>query len=281
MHKFLMTIFRGIGQIMLQGNAATGMLILAGIFYGSVLMGIAAFIAAACGAITAKLLRYDRKELETGLYCFSPALAGAAFILFFKPVLIVWGFIAMASAATAVVQHFFIMKKIPVFTFPFVLVTWAMLYLVKYFCPAIMVGTASTTVGVSHNFLFAIRGFGQAIFQSNVLSGSVFFIAIFISSPAAAIYGLAGAIVSAIFSFCFFVPVGDVAMGLFSYNAVLCAIAFAGNKIEDAVCALISVLLSASIGLLMFKHNLPQLTFPFVIASFITWGLKHRFGIEK
>lgn len=80
------------------------------------------------------------------------------------------------------------------------------------------------TVPVNADLTFAIRGFGQVIFQGSVLSGVLFFVAVFISSPLAALYGLAGSILAAILSLHFSVPVVDLHIGLFSYNAVLCAI---------------------------------------------------------
>jgi len=59
-HAIIDQVLRGVGQIMLQENAITGLLFLMGIFYGSVFMGLAALLATTCGSITAKLLRYDK-----------------------------------------------------------------------------------------------------------------------------------------------------------------------------------------------------------------------------
>ena len=83
-------VLRGIGQIMLQESALTGLLFLAGIFYGSVSMGLAAILAAFCGTLTAKIMGYDNSEIQKGLYGFSPALVGVALIFYFQPVFIIW-----------------------------------------------------------------------------------------------------------------------------------------------------------------------------------------------
>jgi len=56
-------------------------------------------------------------------------------------------------------------------------------------------------------------------------------------------------------------------MGLFGYNAVLCALVFAGDKPEDSILAVIAGALSVFIYLIMNKYNLVALTFPFVVAS--------------
>jgi len=74
-------------------------------------------------------------------------------------------------------------------------------------------------------------------------------------------------------------PASDVALGLFSYNAVLCAIVFAGTKLKDGIWVLVSVTLFVVISLTMLRHQLAQLTFPFVAATCISLALRHL--IEK
>ena len=58
----LSTILKGLGQIMLQENSVTGLLFLIGIFYGSIIMGLAALLATICGTVTAYLLKYDKPK---------------------------------------------------------------------------------------------------------------------------------------------------------------------------------------------------------------------------
>lgn len=277
---FVLTILRGLGQIMLQENAATGLLFLFGIFHGSVVMGIAALLATICGTLTAKVFGFDKTETEKGLYGFSAALVGVALVLFFEPVTLIWILIVVGSVIAALIQHFFIRREIPVFTLPFVLVTWVIMFLVHKFYPEVT--AASEPVDILNDFTFAFRGFGEVIFQGSIISGVVFFIAVFINSPAAALYGLAGAIVAGVLSAFFSAPAPDVAMGLFSYNAVLCAIVFAGDKLKDGFSVLIAVVLSVIISLVMYKYSLTQLTFPFVAASCINLvlrkGISNVFG---
>lgn len=274
-------VFRGIGQIMLQDNAITGLIFLIGIFYGSVFMGLAALLATLCGTITAKTLKYDQTKIDKGLYGFSAALVGVGIILFLKPVFASWLFIVIGSVLATVIQHFFIIRKTPIFTLPFVLVTWLLLFFVGYSFPQLAREAIVSAAPASEYFTFPIKGFGQVIFQDNILSGTLFFIAVFISSRVAALYGLAAAILSGILSLCFSVPIEIVGMGLFSYNAVLCAIVFAGTRIKDGVWVLIAVLLSLVINLMMSWYQLIPLTFPFVAASCIAILVKDKFDTEK
>lgn len=258
---------------MLQENALTGFLFLVGIFFGGVSMGIAAVIATVSGTFTAKSLGYDQDEIEQGLYGFSAALVGVALLLFLKPVAIVWLLVFIGSAIATVIQHFFIRRQIPVFTLPFVLVTWAILLVAHYVCPSVLNQTTSSPTGF--DLAFALRGYGQVIFQGSVVAGVIFFAAVFISSPVAALYGLFAAVFAGLLSMAAGAPPEDVALGLFSYNAVLCAIAFAGKKLIDGLWALIAVTFSIAISLAMAHYRLVQLTFPFVAASVISLVLRH------
>lgn len=274
--SFVTRVLNGLGQIMLQENPLTGFLFLAGICYGSLVMGAAALLATVCGTATAILLNYDHTKIDKGLYGFSAALVGVATVSFLKPVFVTWVMIIIGSALTTVLQHFFIKRTIPVFTLPFVLVTWAILFLVNQYAPAWLEAPSVSALSTGNYFTFAIKGFGQVIFQDSLVSGLLFFIAVLISSPIAALYGLAGAVVSGSIASYWAVPDNDISMGLFSYNAVLCAIVFAGNCRKDGVWVLFSVLLSIAISLFMFQRNLIQLTFPFVLASFLTLLVKNK-----
>ncbi|MGH2622374.1 MAG: urea transporter, partial [Sphingobacterium sp.] len=80
-------VLKGLGQIMLQENAVTGLLFLIGICCGSILMGLGALLATICGTATAMFLKYDRNNLDGGLYGFNSALVGVAMMLFLNPVL--------------------------------------------------------------------------------------------------------------------------------------------------------------------------------------------------
>ncbi len=275
--RFFVTILRGLGQIMLQENAATGLLFLIGIFYGSPLMGVAAILAVSCGTITAQLLRYNQTETEKGLYGFSAALVGVALIFYFEPVFVVWLAVIAGSIVATILQHLFIVKKIPVFTLPFVLVTWGIIFLFQQVYPVAPSELLSAAIPIDSDFTFALRGFGEVIFQGSLFASLVFFVGVYIHSPVSALCGLAGALLAGVLSFGFSAPAGEIGMGLFSYNAVLCAIVFAGNKVKDGIWVLISVGLSAAIGLIMYHYKLTQLTFPFVAASCITLGLKYLF----
>ena len=99
-------------------------------------------------------------------------------------------------------------------------------------------------------------------------------IGIFINRPIAAIYAIVSIALSSMIAYWLREPANDIYLGLLSYNAVLCAIAFAGKKTKDFVMGLISMVLSVLIMIQMRYLSLPALTFPFVLATWLTLIIK-------
>ncbi|MDQ3291525.1 MAG: urea transporter, partial [Bacteroidota bacterium] len=91
------------------------------------------------------------------------------------------------------------------------------------------------------------------------------------------LYGLLGSILGATISHYLHEPAADINIGLFSFNSVLCAIAFTGNKPKDGLFVLIAIVLSVFIDVVMLKNKVNPLTFPFVLASWITLLVKALF----
>ncbi len=265
---------------MLQENALTGFLFLVGVLIGSINMGIAVIVSVFVATLAAKLFKFEISGIDKGLYGFNAALVGAALILFSKPTLIIWCFIVIGAIISTLIQHFFITNKVTVFTLPFVLVSWAILFIINHFLPELNITASPVNTYDEADFGFAFRGYGQVIFQDNLLAGVVFFVAVFINSPLAALYGLAGSIVAVFVSQLFSIPVENINLGLVSYNAVLCAIVFAGNKTKDGIWVLFSVVLTTIISQYMTTLPFPQLTFPFVAASVTTLILKNNIRLS-
>lgn len=269
-----MPFFKGIGQIMLQENFLTGLLFLAGIFCGSWMMGLAATIAVITGTGTALLLKYDKEEINSGLYGFSAALVGVALLCFFQPSVLIWVAVIVGAALAAVIQHFYIVRKIPGYTFPFILVTWLFLGIVYYYPTLVVPQSATNTIYEDTYVSLFAHGFGQVIFQDNIWAGLLFIVGVFINRPVAAMYGLLSIAISSVLAYLLNQPLHDIYLGLLSYNAVLCAITFSGKKAGDFLMALIAVVLSVLIMIQMRNMGLPALTFPFVLATWIVLILK-------
>lgn len=269
-------VLKGIGQIMLQENALSGLFFLAGIFAGSVTMGLAAIAGAVTGTIFARLLGFNPKEIEQGLYGFSPALVGVALFVFLKPDPLTWLLLPVGSVLAAWIQHFFLRKNIPVFTLPFVLVTWGIVYGIPQLFPDLTLTPAAVNLTTGNDFTTAFRAFGQVIFQEKPVSGLLFFAGVWINQPLAALAALASACITSLMAAYFLIPSASIEEGLFGYNAVLCAIAFTGYRKSDGAWIALSVLLSGLLSIFMWEYQLIQLTFPFVIASMLVFYLRLR-----
>lgn len=280
-NNFIQQILNGVSQIMLQKNAITGLLFILGIALGSVYMALAAILATITGTVTAIVLKFDEYETGIGLYGFSAALVGVATILFFNETIIVWIAIAIGGALASILQHLFIKYNVPVFTLPFVLVTWLFIYLGSTFFPDLLRINESLALVDTDYLTYAFKGFGQVIFQDKFIIGIIFFVAVFISSPIAALYGMAASVLSAVAATYLQIPIETIGMGALSFNAVLCAIVFAGEEVKDGLFALISILISLAVSLLFLKYELPQLTFPFVVGAFTMLLIKQRLKSEK
>ncbi|MFP3590343.1 urea transporter [Chryseobacterium sp. SIMBA_038] len=285
---FIDHILKGIGQIMLQENRWTGLLFLIGIFMGSWESGIAVLLSTSVGTFTAMKLNYDKSEINAGLYGFSAALVGVALSFIFQTTILIWVLIILGGALAAIIQHFFIAKKIPVFTFPFIIIIWISVFVLHHFThipPSELISAKAENLDYDE-VITPINGFGEVIFQGGILSGIIFFLAVFISSPAAALYGFAGSVLGAYISHVNGESVEEVHMGLFGFNAVLSAIVFSGFKKMDGFWVLVSVLITVGIDdLLIDNHVLTEvggvLTFPFVAGTWITLLIQKIFISKK
>ncbi|MCV9928665.1 urea transporter [Flavobacterium sp. LS1R49] len=277
-------VLKGIGQIMLQENIYTGIFFTIGVFLGSTPMGVAILLASLTGTLTAKALKYDKDEISMGLYGFSPALVGVCLIFLFKNEVLIWLLVILGASAAAMLQHFFIKRKIPVYTFPFIFVTWVLVTLLHQFTNIPPSESFMKVPDLSNidSFTSQVNGFGEVMFQANIWAGLLFFIGVYINSPIAALYGLLGSAISSALSFHGNEPINEIHMGLFSFNAVLCAIAYAGNKKIDGVFVLISVVICVfiNIGLVNAEIGILQnaggaFTLPFVLATCLVLPLKN------
>ncbi|WP_372483085.1 urea transporter [Elizabethkingia anophelis] len=273
---FVDNVLKGVGQIMLQENRWTGLLFLVGLFLGSWQCGVAAILATAAGTFTAMKLNYDKSQINAGLYGFSAALVGVALAFIFQATILIWVLIILGGALAGIIQHFFIQKKIPVFTFPFIIITWVLVFLLHQFTHIQSSDLISAEIVHTDydDFLTCTNGFGEVIFQGGVLSGIIFFVAVFISSPVAALYGFAASILGAGLSQLNGEPIQEVHMGLFGFNAVLSAIVFSGVKKTDGLWVLIAVVLTVVIDDILVDNILNVVggvfTFPFVVGTWIT-----------
>lgn len=84
MRENISIIGRGIGQVMFQNNALSGIIRLIGIICNSWQLAILAVAGTVVGTIAASLLNYDKEDIRAGLYGFNGTLVGIAIGVFME-----------------------------------------------------------------------------------------------------------------------------------------------------------------------------------------------------
>lgn len=272
---FISSLLKGFGQIMLQGNVVTGLLFIIAIFYDSAAMGLAGIGSNVVAMLTAKVLKFKDEDIEAGLYGFNASLIGVALVFYFQLNLYVIVAMVLGSILSALFMGFAIAKKIPVFTFPFVVITLVILFILSM--PDLALRTVPehfVDIEDMDDFLVQGHAFGQVIFQGSLLAGLMFFLGVYINSPIAALYAFVSVIVSVFISHLGQENSEMIREGIFSFNAVLCGIALSGPRSKDGLFVLISVIISTYFDLFLIHNGWTTLTLPFVVAMWCTLPIK-------
>lgn len=268
MQEFIKTTLRGVGQVMLQNNALTGLLFLVGIFYHSWLMGIGAIVGSIVSTTSAKFLNYSDEEIKSGLYGFNGTLVGIA-IWFYYGINFTTALAVLIGAALSTPIMHVLKARIPAFTAPFVLTTWLVMLGIKPLDSIPFLSSSLTPVNSIDLFLVISMGIGQVMFQGNLVTGIIFLLAVVVSSRTAAIYMLYGSLLGGLFAMLLGLPLPMINLGLFGYNAALCGIALGTKKKDGFIVATCAILLSVLINLGLDKMGIITLTAPFVIATWV------------
>ncbi|MGA7501235.1 MAG: urea transporter [Isosphaeraceae bacterium] len=279
------TILRGIGQVFFQENAWTGGCFALGIAISSPLMALGAVVGAAIGAATARVLKFDEKELTAGIYGFNSTLVGIATLFFFRPG-VMSSFLLVGGCVVATLLTWLARKYVPfpTYTAPFIVTTWVLFLLGKALSvsPVELGGPlegAGMVQAVAH-------GVSQVMFQASLWTGLLFLVGIALSNWEHAVWVLLGSIVGMLVGSYHATAAArvldpeslverglleNVALGLYGYNATLAAVAlflWRRSLIPPLLGMLLAVLLTDLIPML----GLPALTAPFVMATWLVLG---------
>lgn len=268
------TLLLGFSQVFLLQSALSGALILAGLFCNSWQLALLALLGCLVSRAVASLWRDTEQEIADGLYGFNGTLVGIAIGVYWE---ISWLSILLlvigAALSTWLARAFRRHAQLPGLTAPFIIAVWALL-LVSLLAPQ-GVGLLDSAAQLEEGQPLWRRlgvalgdSVGQVMFQANVLTGILFFLAIAWESRRKALYALLGALIPMLVIP--FVPEAVWREGLLGYNAVLCAIYWAGTGERRLLYALLSVVLSVLLELLALYAGLIPLTAPFVLS---VWGV--------
>ena len=274
------TLLLGFSQVFLLQSASSGALILAGLFCNSWQLALLALLGCLVSRAVASLWRDTKSEIADGLYGFNGTLVGIAIGVYWE---ISWLSILLlvvgAALSTWLARAFRRHAQLPGLTAPFIIAVWVLL-LLSMLAPqgvGLLDSTAQLEEGQSQWRMLGVAlgdSLGQVMFQANVLTGVLFFLAIAWESRRKALYTLLGVLIPMLAIP--FVPETVWREGLLGYNAVLCAIYWAGTSERRLLYAVVSVVISVLLELLALYAGLIPLTAPFVLSVWIVWLWSRR-----
>ncbi len=276
MQEGFLIVGRGLGQVMFQNNAVSGLLMLVGIACNSWLLALLALLGNFIGTVTAFFSGYSKEDIEDGLYGFNGTLVGIAVGVFMEPgVASLLLLVAGSMLSTWIARVFAYQKLLPGFTAPFILAVWLLQALCRGWFPSLLSSSVMPEETAADWFRAFSLNIGQVMFQGGtVLSGLFFLAGILLNSRVHALYTVWGALL----------PLGMVWMvgsdyaafnaGLLGYNAVLCAIALGDRSWAGAAWATLSVTLSVLLQVWGMSLGMTTLTAPFVVSVWIVSGMR-------
>jgi urea transporter len=276
-YNSLLVLGRGIGQVMFQNNALSGLLMLIGIFLNSWQMGVLAVSGNIISTLTAHFSGYGRDDIKNGLYGFNGTLVGIAVGVFME--LSIGSLLLMAVAScvsTWISRLFSFQRSLPGFTAPFILSVWMLLGFCIWIMPDILLvsdAVNDTTQGINYFQTFSF-GIGQVMFQGNIWTGLLFLAGILVNSRTAAFYTVIGALLPLPLAILLGIDAETLNMGLMGYNGVLCAIALGDRALKSLVWASCSVLLSTLLQIIGMNLEITTLTAPFVVSVWVIMGIQ-------
>jgi len=263
---FVREVLTGIGQCMLQGDARTGLLFLVGVTVSSHKVALGLALGAVVGTCWSHLRSYDEATRRQGLHGFNAALVGAATALLLEPGWLAWlaaGFACVVATELAESAQ----RRLPfsVYTAPFVLATWLLLFVADRLG---MPAAALQPIGFDSMAKGVAAGVGQVFFVDSELSGLLIVLGIAAANWSAALWAVAGSAIGAIGASGAGLAADEIAAGLFGYNSALVAIALASRGMPAWLVAAAS-LATVVVVLALKAIGIAPLTAPFVLT---TWA---------
>lgn len=139
---YILAMLKGSGQVMFQCNGWTGLLFLAGIFWGAYQEGQAvvawgAVVGLIVSTLAGYVLRQPASDGAAGLWGFNGILVGCAFPTFLGNTPLMWLALIICSMLTTWVRtgfnHVMAPWKTNSLTFPFVFTSWIFLFAARIY----------------------------------------------------------------------------------------------------------------------------------------------------
>lgn len=296
--RFLDWNLRGIGQVLFQDNALSGLLFFVAIGWGSSALGvpevaIGGLLAVLVATLTALWLRVDRAGLAAGMYGYNAYLLGIALPSFLAVSPLLWVFVVLGAVvcvvATVAVAEALKPLGIPALTAPFVLVTLVLLLAANAFSgvdaaalPA--VGSLEPIPPEAADplrplaFLEGLTNSISQVFVKGYVPSAVLILAgLAVGSPRAAAFAVAGALVALVVAHLMGAESQLISAGLVGFNPLLSAVALGavfrqpglGTAAFALLAAVFTVLVQGAMVAVITPFGVPALTAPFVLTTWL------------
>lgn len=304
----LTATLNGAGQVMFQQSAWTGLLFLAGIFWGSYECHVpevawGAVVGLVASTLAGFLTERGSKSGVQGLWGFNGILVGCAFPTFLSCTWQMWIALIFCAMLTTWVRtglnNVMAPWKINSLTFPFVLLTWIFLYASRLMgaispdglAEPALVEHVSATLDTSFGSLvvYWLKGIAQVFLVNSWVTGIFFLAALAVCSRWAALWAAVSSAIALAIAIIFKADPADISEGLFGFSPVLTGIAigctFYKPNAKTAVWAIVAVIatvfVQAGMDVFFAPFGLPTLTGPFCITTWLFLLPLYKFVVPQ
>ncbi|KAM6964821.1 urea transporter 2 [Aplochiton taeniatus] len=285
-------VLRGAAQVMFVNNPLSGLIIFAGLILQNYWWALNGFVGTLAATVSALILQQNRGAIAAGLYGYNGILVGLLMAVFSNKGDWYWWlllpniFMSMTcpilSSALASINSRW---DLPVFTLPFnILVCLHMVATGHYnhYFPQVLFKPRTelpnitwAEVNVGKLFQAVPVGVGQVYGCDNPVTGGIFIISLFISSPITCAHATLGSAVGMVSGLALAAPFEQIYFGLWGYNCVLACIAIGGMfyaltwqvHLLAIACAFFCAYLGSAIANVMSTFGLPSCTWPFCLSA--------------
>ncbi|SFN05172.1 urea transporter [Izhakiella capsodis] len=287
-------VLRGFSQVMFQNNPLTGLLFFAAIVV-SAWQANAPQVAWGCllatlvATLSARLLLKDRTALTRGMLGYNGCLVGAALPAFLAPSAWLWLCIIfsalMSVIVTVGVNRLLKQWQIAALTAPFVFTTWTVLLASHSFLrlaplpqPVLVSVTPPDMLPqLSHIIPATLDGVSQVFLCNSPAGGILMLLGLAVSSRLAMMMALAGSLIAVLIAMLAGAGSQPIESGMYAFSPVLTAIALGAvfNRLGiKTLCytltgVVFTVLMQGAFNTLLKPLDIPTLTMPFVIVSWL------------
>lgn len=307
--KIFSSILRSIGQVVFCNNPISGILILTGISISNPFVLINGLLSLFITTISVIIILNAKEEfnIDNGLYGFNSFLIGSAIGVFINKNMknneliitlllsILFGFVSIFIQLSLSR----ILKKIPVFTLPFVLTTFLFLEGSTIWTHINFENNEpSLPTKFNENIVYnwnllefikiLLKCISQIFLINNSISGLFIILGIIICSPLLALSILVGSLYSIGLSCLLGIDNIQIEKGLWGFNGALCFEAIISNwKLSlisistSFISTTISILFQSMLQQILLVFGLPVLTFPFCLTTILMWTSLNFFSHNK